>query len=161
MSGNQSIWIVDFTIENNQSNIDFSEIQVNNISPDEIANMRAQRILLNTKPSLANDEVLDLFVWGGAFTHNARDLPNSIDCPFPRLYESYGETPERFLKFARLAASLYLKLTNTVEAILDFKLEVLNPKMLQVNFKGRRRQHYVNVEPAVIEVNGICTLSSN
>ena len=71
------------------------------------------------------------------------------------LLDKYG----RFEKFARLTSVLQLKLSNTVEEILKLDLKLLNSEQVEIKFKGRRPRRYVNVEPSIIEFNGVCPLS--
>lgn len=165
-SGSQTFWEVVLKEDSRGHGADiWNEATINNISPDQIAEMRARRILLNEKlgrinqtglMGLANDPMLESFIEGG-MSSNETNL-SVLESPIPNLYRSFGQAPERFLKFARLVSVLYLKLSNTVEYILELDLELLNPKQLQVSFKGRRPQPYVNVEPSIIQVNDICPL---
>lgn len=165
-SGSQTFWEVVRKEDSREHGADiWNELQYNNLSPIQIAEMRARRILLNEKlgrinqtglMGLANDSMLESFIEGG-MSSNETNL-SVLESPIPNLYRSFGQAPERFLKFARLVSVLYLKLSNTVEYILELDLELLNPKQLQVSFKGRRPQPYVNVEPSIIQVNGICPL---
>ena len=174
MSGSQTVWRLVLKLKEgsrgqgagilNESPV--NNISFNNISSDQIAKMRARRILLNEKlgginqtglVGLANDPTLESFIRDGTLLSS--DLGLQIqESPIPNLYKSFSQTSERFLKFARLASVLYLKLSNTVEHILELDLEPLNLKQLQVSFKGRRRQRHINVEPSIIQVNGTCPL---
>ena len=105
---------------------------------------------------ISNDPVMESFISDGTFLNETRiQIQKS---PIPGLYRSSGQTPERFLKRARLASVLYLKLSNTVEDILQLELKLLSPEELQINFKGRRRQRHTDIEPPIIQVNGICPL---
>ena len=79
--------------------------------------------------------------------------------PIPELYRQFGQTPERFKKFARLISVLYLKLSNTIEDILELDLELLAPAQLRVKFRGSRPQSAVNVASSILEFEGICLLS--
>ena len=123
--------------------------------------MRARRILLDEKLKYPNqvdfagfthDSMLESFIQGGTSSSYEPGLQIQ-ESPLPNLYRSFGDTPQRFLKFARLTSALYLKLSSTVEDILQLDLELLEPNQLQVHFKGQRRQGYI------IQVNGICPLS--
>ena len=72
--------------------------------------------------------------------------------------QSFGHTAERFQKFARLVSVLHLKLSGTVEDVLQLDLKLLNPWQLQVRFEGRRPQRAINVAPSIIQVDGLCPL---
>ena len=166
-SGSHAVWKVVLRKDEKRQNYNtFNDIALNNISPDQIAEMRARRILLDEKSlqnqtgltGLTNDTMLESFVSGGFPSQHDSTIQVS-ESPIPNLYRSFGQTPGRFLKFARLASTLSLKLSNTVEDILLLDLELLGPKKLQVRFKGRRPQRYTNTEALILEVNGICPLS--
>lgn len=164
-SSSQTVWKVVLNEDSRGRGLgtwDQNEVEFNNISSDQIAEMRARRILLNEKLGginqtgplgFSNDPMLESFIEG----RMSSSLQVSKS-PIPDLYQSFGQTPERFPKLARLASVLYLKLSNTVEDIFELDLELLNPRQLQVNFKGRRRQRYTNAEPPIIQVSGICPL---
>ena len=146
----------------------FDETTVNGIPPDEIAKMRARRILLDEKledvnPALSQNDVfsqsmIESYVRGMSSSSQQPRL-QVIASPIPQLYRQFGPTPERFKKFARLISVLHLKLSNTVENVLRLDLELIEPTQLQVKFKGIRPKFYSNVEPSTIEFEGICSLS--
>ena len=133
-----------------------------------MAEMRARRILLDEKlgelppdfqnrtgpAGLFNEATLEMFVRGRkGFQISAS--------PIPSVYRSVGQTGERFEKFARLTSVLQLKLSNTVEEILNLEMKLLNSDQLAVKFKGCRHRRYVNLEPAIIEFDGICPLTEH
>ena len=163
MSGSQTVWKVVLKEDSREQEASYwNEVEYNNISSDQIAEMRAKRILLDERlgginqtglVGFANDPMLESFILSGM--SSSLQVPKS---PIPNLYRSFGQTPERFLKFVHLVSVLYLKLSNTVEHILELDLELLNPKQLEVSFKGRRHEVYTNVEPSIIQVNDICPL---
>ena len=146
----------------------FDETTVNGIPPDEIAKMRARRILLDEKledvnPALSQNDVfsqsmIESYVRGMSSSSHEPRL-QVIASPIPQLHRQFGQTPERFKKFARLISVLHLKLSNTVENVLQLDLELIEPTQLQVKFKGIRPKFYSNVEPSTIEFEGICSLS--
>ncbi len=167
ISDSQTVWKVVLKEDSGGRDSGFgTDVAVNNISSDQIAEMRARRILLNersfqnrTDPAgFTSDPMLESFISGMTLSSHGPDLQIQ-ESPIPDLYRSFGQTEGRFQKFARLALVLYLKLSNTVEDILQLDLKLLNPRQLQVNFKGRRNQRYTDVEPYIIQVNGICSLS--
>lgn len=161
-SGSQTVWKVVLKEDSRERNSSpLGEVVYNNISPDQIAEMRAKRILLDEKleypnpggfTGFTNDPMLESLIQGGTLSSYEPGLQIQ-ESPLPNLYRSFGDTPQRFQKFARLTSALYLKLSNTVEDILQLDLQLLNPNQLQVHFKGQRRQGYI------IQVNGICPLS--
>ena len=165
-SGSQIVWKVVFKEERHRQNANpFGEMTFGSLSPDEMAEMRAKRILLDEKlgelpgdfqnrtgpAGLFNETTLEMFVRGGnGFQISASSIPS--------LYRSFGQTGKRFEKFARLTSVLQLKLSNTVDEILTLDLKLLNSKEVQVGFRGRRPRRYTNVEPSIIEFNGVCPL---
>ena len=163
MAGAQVVWeVVLEEVSPTQNEDFFGNTTFGNISPDRIAEMRARRLLLDEKlddvtsslnqPNLMNQATLELFIRGMDSSGQV------LQSPLPVIYRSYGQTAGRFVKFARLVSVLYLKLSNTVQTVLQLDLEVLNPKQLQVKFRGRRPQPAINIRPSIIEVNGICPL---
>ena len=166
-SGSQIVWKAVFNEERHKQNANpFGEMTFGSLSPDKMAEMRARRILLDEKlealpgdfqnrtgpAGLFNEATLEMFVRG----RNGFQISAS---PIPSLYRSVGQTVGRFEKFARLTSVLQLKLSNTVDEILQLDLKLLNSKEVQVGFRGRRPRRYTNVEPSIIEFNGVCPLS--
>ncbi len=158
----QTIWKVVLKEDSGEHSFSpLKEIIYNNMSPDQIAEMRARRILLDEKLEYPNpggftgfthDPLLESLIRGETSSSYEPGLQIQ-ESPLPNLYRSFGDTPQRFQKFARLTLALYLKLSSTVEDILQLDLELLEPNQLQVHFKGHRHQGYI------IQVNGICPLS--
>ncbi|MDE0087686.1 MAG: hypothetical protein OXU23_18330 [Candidatus Poribacteria bacterium] len=166
-SGSQIVWKAVFSEERHRQNGNpLGEMTFGSLSPDKMAEMRARRILLDEKlgelppdfqsrtgpAGLFNEASLEMFVRGG----NGFQVSSS---PIPLLYRSIGNRPSQFEKCARLMSILYLKLSNTVEEILQFNLKLLNPNQAEVKFKGRRHKRAMNVPPYIFEVNGTCQLS--
>lgn len=166
-SGSQIVWKAVFNEERQRQNgSPLSNFTFGTISPDKMAEMRARRILLDEKlgelppdfqnrtgpAGLFNEATLEMFVRG----RNGFQISAS---PIPALYRSLGQTVGSFEKFARLTSVLQLKLSNTVEEILQLDLKLLNAEELQVGFRGCRARRYTNVEPSIIEFNGVCSLS--
>ena len=166
ISGSQTVWkiVIKEDSPRQHENI-FGDVTFNNITPNQIAEMRARRILLDEKLEelpehfqnrtgmlgLLNQTTLEMFIREG----NGFQIPEST---IPFLYRSVGQTVGRFEKFARLILVLHLKLSGTVADVLQLDLKLLDPKQLQVKFQGRRPRQDTNVEPPIIEVNGICPL---
>ena len=166
ISGSQTVWKVIMKEDNSGQHENlFGDVTFNNITPDQIAEMRARRILLDEKLEelpehfqnrtgmlgLLNQTTLEMFIREG----NRFQIPEST---IPFLYRSVGQSVGRFEKFARLILVLHLKLSGTIADVLQLDLKLLNPEQLQVKFQGRRPQRYTNVEPFIIQVDGICPL---
>ena len=164
-SGTQTVWKVVLEEENIERSFDLLDnVAYGDISPDDIAEMRARRILLNEESmqsprgfsNLVDDGFLESLIRHESPT---RELGLQIQqSPIPAIFRSFGQEPERFRVFARLISVMYLKLSNTVEDILKLDLDVLDSSRLRVEFKGRRRRVYENAEPPILKVNGICPL---
>ena len=166
MSGSQTVWEVVLKEDSGRQNFGLSkEIGLAGISPDEIAEIRAKRILLNEKPETTNPYTINVYnqllenqILGRTSSQYENILQFS-ESPIPDLYRSYGRETERFQKFVRLVSVLYLQLSNTCEDILKLDLILLKSKKLRVKFKGQRRKQYSNVEPYIIQFDGICHLT--
>ena len=164
-SGTQTIWnvLLEEIVQGSDQD-PFEGVTFANFTPDQIAEIRARRILLNQ--SLPNPDssfnpidqkTLEVMVSRESSAHHVNSI-HVVSSPLPELYRSCEQTAERFQKFARLVSVLYLKLSNTVEHVLQLDLELLTPEQLHVKFQGRRRQSFFGEDPSVIEVNGICPL---
>lgn len=154
-------WKIVLEINNQGQNFDpFSEMTVNGIPPDQIANMRARRILLDEKllVNVHNQTTLEFHIRGIPRSSLSEVNLPVLASPIPGIYRQWRQTPERFKKFARLTSVLYLKLSNTVEDIRQLDLELLDSARLQVRFKGRRHRAAANVQPSILEFEGICPL---
>ncbi len=166
-SGSQNVWKVVFKEERHKQNGDpLGEITFGSFTPEKLAEERAKRILLNKKlpelpddfqnrtgtVGLLNEASLEVFIRGG----NGFQISGS---PIPPLFRLFGKRQSQFEKYARLTSILYLKLSNTVEEVLQFDLKLLNPEQVEVKFKGRRHKRYINEEPYEFEVDGTCQLS--
>ena len=147
---------------------------------DQIAELRAKRILLDDKLSPATPWLGEYRVRNGLSLQYKNGL-EVHQSPLPQLYRTFQETPEQFEKFAHLVSVLFLKLSNTVEEILQLDLELqesaefpvpLNggyrhpryQKMqkgpaLKIRFKGRRHQYFSIRDATILEFEGICPLT--
>lgn len=134
---------------------------------DQITYMRAKRLLLDEKLETTNlflkqttvfDKMLLETAIRGELSSQYGNRLQALKSPIPELYRHFKKTPERFKKFVRLVSVLYLKLSNTVEDILQLDVELRNSRELQVKFRGRRSQSNVNEEPVFLEFEGNCPL---
>ena len=159
----RSHWEVILKIHNNRSNYGLFG-STNN----QIAKMRARRILLNENLDSPNsmsthntgfDQLISEIQVRGMESSSHEPHIQVLESPIPPLYEQYKQTPEKFKKFAHLISILYLKLSNTVENILQLDLELRGPTQLYVKFKGVCPKVASNVEASVFEFEGICPLS--
>ena len=168
-SGSKTIWkVVLKNVGNDQPFSFVDELTIGNVSPDQIAEMRARRILLNEKPMVDSSSpnqvdafhqnMLESYIRGTDVSRHETSI-QVPESPIPNLYRNFGQTAGKFQEFARLVSVLFLKLSRTVDNILELEFELLSPEQLRVRFKGHRRQRYTNVEPYTIQFDGICPLS--
>ena len=150
-----------FLVTFHPDQIDFDsrlEIGFGDVGVDQLAVMRARRLLLDDYPvretSDINEVTRDLFI-GGQGT--VLRITESI---FPRLYTVFGHDPLLFLNIAWIAAVTQLTLSNCVAQIEELALEFVADQ-LQVKFKGSRHKRYTNVPAFVVAVEGVCKLSSH
>jgi hypothetical protein len=137
------------------------EMSFGNTSADDIAEMRARRILLNEQVLEAaagqvdklNAVMLEVLIRG-------MNMPITVKgSPFPRLFRELAGDPQYFVAVCRLFGILFLYLSATVDRIFRFELQLREPTMLEVEFEGQRPRKYVNVEPPILRVRGDCDLS--
>ena len=135
---------------------------------NQVANLRAKRLLLDEKLAAARSFLTQTTVFDqmlletqirGELSSQYGNRLQVLASPIPELYHHFRKTPERFKKFARLISVLYLKLSNTIEDILQLDVELHDPAALQVKFRGRCHQLDINEEPAFVEFEGNCPLS--
>ena len=134
---------------------------------DQIAILRAKRLLLDekieaassslTQSSIFHQMLLETQIRGELSSQYGNRL-QALTSPIPQLYQHFKNSPEPFLKYARLLSILYLRLSNTVEDIHQLDLKLVKPTALQVEFKGQRPQLYVDEKTTLIEFEGICPL---
>ena len=160
----ETAWELTLHLEETDSGI-LSEFNFNNLSVDQIAEMRARFILLNEppvehnpgnlhRPSNLNDSLL-LGVLQGR--RSGVVIEKSI---LPDLWKSHNRNIELFLPLARLWSVFHLITTNTCEHILELTLGLVSSNKLRVKFRGLRRKQYVNQSPVIIEFEGYCNLDS-
>jgi len=143
------------------------KVDFEHLTLDQIAYIRAKRLLLDEQLDAASssltqvnifDQMLLEFQIRGELSSQYGNRLQALTSPIPELYQHFKTRPKTFEKLARLTSILYLKLSNTVEDILQLDLKLLNPTALQVKFKGQRSQLDINQEPTLLEFEGICPL---
>lgn len=131
-------------------------------SATDIAKLRGTRILLNDPPKPSRDSYY-------SFSDVSMFVESLISSPFinrdikingcilKELYNQFKDQPQKYLKISRLAAIFNLKAANVVEQILELSLELIDPDKVRVKFRGRRKVA-LDLEPAIIEIEGDCPL---
>ena len=79
------------------------------------------------------------------------------ECVVRSVYREYGHTTA-WKEFARLKSIFLMKMTGTVEHILELKIGAVRGGKVSVSFRGKRPQHYSNVPAETIELAGKCPL---
>ena len=135
-----------------------NEMATTGFSADRIAELRARRILLDERPPEEQnrwarpDEMLEALVQGVS-------SPAKIEhSPLPKLFREGGRDGNLFLAMARLVAVLHLRLSGTVEHVLELEMSFEGPNALSIHFLGRRRKFYTNLPAPEIRVDGTCPL---
>ncbi|HEU4455656.1 MAG TPA: toll/interleukin-1 receptor domain-containing protein [Longimicrobium sp.] len=136
---------------------DLSEMGTTGKSIDDIAELRARRILLDERPPA------ELARWG-RIDNTVEMLVQGLDSrlavkasPLPALYQELGSDRLYFLAAARLAAIFALRRTGTVEHVLQLDIGFAEGG-LRVQFRGRRQKYYTNQPAHEITVEGVCPL---
>ena len=134
-----------------------TDINFNGYSADQIAELRARLLLLNETPSIHEKTHLSqIDSWVEGVYSNAVNIKKNI---FPDLWKKRKIPPSIFLSHARLVAVYHLKMSWTVEEILELKLGPINGNGMSVQFRGQRKSPYINQDPAVIQFKGTCPLN--
>ena len=156
----REVWVVMLQPDNKAYGGSISEIAFEGYSPDDIAELRARRILLDEEPpkhgrssrDRINKSMLESLVEG-------MQMPIQVTkSPFPDLFKTLGDDPDFFLAASRLFGVLWLKLSGVVEHILKLDLSLDNATALHIDFRGQRQRVYQNTEPTIISVEGQCNL---
>lgn len=136
-------------------------------SADDIAELKAKRLLLNDPPKLLMLRDAQMFSPALAERERLENLirssstPVSVeDCAIQSVYRTYKDRPRRFLELARLQAIFFLKAADIVEQVLELSLGPISQEKVHVRFRGKRKHVYVDIKPSVIEVEGDCPLVS-
>jgi hypothetical protein len=131
----------------------------NYYSPDEIAKLRASRILLNDPPPTNYDSQRygeDAFLEDqirGSLLHRPVQ-----GCILKDLYVNLRGNPALYLRRARLAAIFDLKAGDVIERVDRFVLGPIRNGKVHVDFVGSRRKHF-DRDPHTIRIEGECPLA--
>jgi hypothetical protein len=124
------------------------------VGADELASLRARRLLLDERPEETttdiNEITRNLFIGGHG---TLLRVDKSI---FPGLYEIFGTEPTKFLEIAWIHAAAHLQLTACVSEISVLEL-TLEDDLLGVFMVGSRRKKG-GTRSTEIRVRGQCSL---
>ncbi len=163
MSGDHSVWTLTLAPEDGgfgNSGMESSlSVGGNTYSADDIARLRAGRILVNDPPQKTvghrgydPGSLLEGFICGSSSRHPIRQ------CVLQEVFAKHGKH-SYWRELARLQATFLLKASGTVEHVLDLTIGPVRGGKAAVTFRGRRRPAYSNSEPTLIELSGNCTLN--
>jgi uncharacterized caspase-like protein len=149
-------WALSLTVTESGSSNPMTEVTANGIGPDEIARRRAGRILVNDPPPVENrrgystDSMLEGFIEGmGRYPVK--------ECVVRKIYQRFGESSD-WNEFARLNSVFMLKMTGTVEHVLELSIGKVQGHKATIKFRGRRGQRYHDKAATTIEISGSCPL---
>jgi hypothetical protein len=161
LSGKQPVWTLILAPEDDGFGGNGMEATINegghSYTPDEIARLRAGRLLVNNPPPKSPDQrrhshfsLLESAIAGsGKFAVR--------ECVIRSMYGRYGKQSS-WRELARLQAIFLLKATGTVDHILDLTIGPVRGGKVAVTFRGRRRPRYTGQEPPLVEVSNTCSL---
>lgn len=161
-TGDGAVWEV--ALELGEVNSGFGiDMAYGGTSADQIAMLRARYILLNEEPVRpgcgSRNDVLE----NGLFTAIVQGVSTTVKVTgsvLPSMWKEIKGDTSKFLPIARLWSVFHLITSNTCEHILDLKLGPIKGDGMHVEFRGRRKKEYSNVDAFVIEFEGDCNLNS-
>jgi hypothetical protein len=163
-TGGDHVWTVTLKPSDVQYGGGMTEMSVKtrsrDYSADEIAEVRAGRLLLNNPPAVEGKRGVynsqhgleEMYVQGLSVP-----VPATA-CVLQTVYRKHGSADVTFLQTARLAAIFMLKASHVCEQVLELRLGPVVGKNCAVEFRGRRRAKYANAEPVVLTLKGECPL---
>jgi hypothetical protein len=163
----REVWNLELQPDENSNSRGYGimEMNFNNYTAEEIAELRARRILLDEKfPATsgldrARMNRLDAGLLDGAIEGGYGSRLQVKASPFPALFSALKNNPAGFTAAAKLFAVMQLLLTNTVESIHRLDLRMQGRDKLSVKFEGQRPARFSNQQPQIIKVQGTCNLT--
>jgi hypothetical protein len=163
MVGNDHAWTITLTPVSSGSGNYFGEVSLNTgnraYSADEIAKLRAARILINDPP-LKSDQQMRTYDQDSFLESHIRGIGGHCEVresPIRAVYAQYSRSPN-WKEYARLQAVYMLKTSGTVDHILELTFGNVRSGKLPVKFRGRRERRGSG-ESTLIEITGLCPLS--
>ncbi len=156
--GGKQHWTLSLSVTESGSSNQVIEVSANGVSADEIARRRAGRILVNdpspveSQGGIGGDTLIEGFIEGTMSRYPVRE------CVVRNVYQHYGQSPN-WKEYARLKSVFFLKMTGTVEHVLELSIGAVRSQKVAVKFRGRRCSRASNVPPTPIEIIGTCPLS--
>ena len=161
VEGGRETWRVVLEPQQGGYGAGLTEMAFEGYSADDIARLRARRILLDERlpgherssQGQINASMLESLVQGVSVALRVKRSP------FPAVFASYRADTPLFLATVRLFAVLFLRLSGTVEHVLRLDLSMDGPESVRVMFEGTRFNPYSNVDATRLEVAGVCDLA--
>lgn len=161
--GHANEWSFELTIDDDQHGNLWNGISYNSngrlYSPDDIAELRAGRLLINNPPPPRhrskgfNHDFLESMIAGRSDSKVRTD-----ECIISKVVVQNRGNLEAGLCWARLEAVYRLKTAKIVESILELALGPLVGNSLPVQFRGQRPLCYEGKTPETIVIEGECEI---
>jgi hypothetical protein len=118
------------------------------LTADEIAGLRASRILFDDPAASANMFGPEMLIRGGL--HGTMQIVSS---PIPALLSQLPRFERDTWETVRLVLVHQLRMSGCVEHIERLRLTVREERLVRIEFRGRRSKYYNNVEPFLIDLD--------
>ena len=153
-------WAIEVTIAEESSFGYMTEMSFNQYSSDDIAEMRAGRLLINNPPpprkrsGVTTDSYLESIIAGQS------DSPAKTgECVVRQVVQKYRSDLQQSLAWARLEAIFRLKAARIIGSVFELTLGPVDGDKLHVQFSGKRPRRNQTEEPETITIKGQCDLS--
>jgi hypothetical protein len=161
--GGVNHWAIEITVAEESSSGFLSEMAYGfggrQYSPDDIAGMRAGRLLINDPPPPRRRSYgLEEGLLEAAIAGRSDSPVRTEECVIRGIVKDHRGDSEAALRHARLEAVFKLKGAGIIESVLEFSLGPIMGEKLHVRFRGRRPRRYQSEEPEVISIEGECDL---
>lgn len=150
--GSREEWVLRFKPEERNYGSGLTEAGTRRYSADDIAQLRARRILLNEPVPASGDETLL-----PSLVEGINSPVQVTQSPLPALWARLAADRSMFVAVARLVAIMWLILSGTIEHVLQLDL-ALEGDTLHIDFRGVRRKIFSNQDPPQIIVKGVLPL---
>lgn len=161
-SGDEQLWTVKLTPENsgNGGMMEMAfQMGTTHYSADDIAKLKARRILLNDPPPGGDQRgAFDQASMLEAFIRGSNPLTAIDRCAVQSVYTQYHDRPKLFLQLARLSSVYLLKASGVVEDVLDLTLGPIGSGKVHVRLRAARRSQFSQEGQKPLEVEGDCVL---
>ncbi len=153
-------WTIEVTVAEDSGLGYMSEMNYNQYSTDDIAEMRAGRLLINDPPPPRrrsggiNDGFLESIIAGRS------DSPvQTGECVIRTVVQKNRIDLQQALAWARLEAIFRLKASQIAGSIFELALGPVDGDKLHVRFRGQRPRRNQGEEPEMIAIEGECDLA--